>query len=566
MNRGKNKTVRHKRLLDRVLLITVIFGLLSVGWLAESGLAGLGSALNPGNWGGPAGLQVKPPEIPPATPIDDISFSSADSILSLRGYRLTLPGEIWQSAYDPSSNTVLVGYFVSGKKDYTTKNCRIVLVDITQKKSVWSVASNGIIEHLVGGAAVIGNIFGPSYGQSQVLDATSGQFIRQAETDIRELDDNIVLTFSDTGYAQIDMKSGKFVWEKNSSPYLGYKKIYRDGDQMLVVADGIESFKLENGEGWKFESSTSHDATGKAIREQVALGVLGAVSGTDDYTTFGAMNQVHTEVTHNACSQPLRADSLIYFAAEKTLFGIEAQSGKCKWQAEMPRELGSLKLVLADSNLAVVGTGWKYVDFVVRKAEHPSIGLYSLSKGEPIGIIELDKASVVLDVYYTHENIYVLLPGEIRQFSNTLVPIATFIMPKEYGQLIRFIPSDRNLIVRTITGIVALEPNTLKELWNVPGGKLEPVKMMGYRGKEFSEAAKPLWQQELEIRHSYSEGDTLWLAGQGGVKAIDLKSGRAIMEMSLDGDASISQHGVVEAMGGTNLTIIPLVKSNSQYK
>jgi outer membrane protein assembly factor BamB len=531
------------------------------GLLTGCGPVSLGDYLNPGNWGGPKGLQMKQAEVPSVVAVDNVRYYSADSALSLQGYRLNLPGEVWQAAYDHTSNAALAGYFVKGNKDYSTKNCRIALVDVARKKAIWATASNGKIEHLVNGAAVIGHMYGPSYGRSQVLNTTSGTFVREAEYNIQVLDDNCVLSLSKDKYARIDLLSGKSLWEERAAPSRGFRKTFRNNDQILVVAsDGLEALAIGTGGQWKLKTSTTSVNTGKHVAQKIARSAVASAFGVDYDPN---LDQDGAEVTHNACSPPLIVDSVVYFAARKTLFCIDIRTGSPMWQVELPKEFGSMQIVVMGTDVAVVGTGWKYVDFVVRKSVSPGIALYSRANGELRGVTELDKVPVVLDVSADDESVYLLLPGEIRRLSNKLSLTATYVMPADYGQLIRFVRASSGLFVRTVTGVIALEPRTLNKQWYQPGGQLVRAELIGYRGDdEYSDAARPLLQLDMETHHSYVTEETLWLAGQGGVRALDLRSGKLIMNISLSGDATINQHGVVEGIGGTNLTLIPLARNN----
>lgn len=440
-------------------------------------------------------------------------YVSSDSSISVDELEFTFPGTINETEYEADIQSIFISYKPKkGKNEY-------VLYDLNENKIQWMGKGNPYISIFSNDEILL------EKGKDRKLyDASNGNFIRDAEGYLYFLGDGRALILSPKKFALIDVRSGNEIWQKPGMDWEGYRWELWDGDWIYVIAKGLNAFKLEDGDGWNYLASTSHAAHGKEIARQAALSCLAAIGGGYNTSSY------HAELTHNVCTYPLPTENEVFFAARKNIYSFQKQTGNVIWETEIDEELGSMDLYkLSNDDLALVGDGWKYVDFVIKKATPPSIRLFDWGTGDLLAKFELEKSDLTFDFEESPNGFLLLTSDKLYQVDKDLELLGILESDEQYGQFVNILSSADTLVVRTSLGLLAVSANSLQKLWFVSLGNL-PVN-----------EPKDKWKIPLYVRNYINERSTFidnlyWTPTPNGLVAIDLEQqGKKVIEIPLLG-------------------------------
>jgi len=475
---------------------------------------------------------------------------SADSTQRLEGTHLTLPGKVLEYAYHHPTRKILIRYMKGAKQS------EFVLYDLAQQRAQWAVKSNAVISTLKETAAIL-HFQGP-----KVLDARDGRFLRDGEpgfwTTSRE---NVALSLTKDKYAGVNLLTGGELWQRAGNDCEGYRWAMTDSAWVYVVANGVQAFQLANGEGWAFTTSTSSKAVGKEVGKHVALGILGALTGTIPTAGWDP------DLTHNLCSYPLVNNDRVYFAARDNVYCFEQKTGKVLWQTKLPQEPGTLIVAMAGPYVAVIGEGWKYRDYRIIKALPPMLALFDRNSGEPAGQFSTDTSDVFMDFNWQEKDAYFLTSKRLYHLDHQLKVMGMREAENGWGQFVRLLDSEKSVIARTANGIATIEANSLETIGHKKLGS-EKLNVKFETDPKWREGVTALVIKTNERQGKWRQQDIEWLVSDKGLSAVDFaEAAKVMMEVPFAGrNFKVHDDGVLITFDEKQLAVVDLsaVKKLSQ--
>jgi hypothetical protein len=406
------------------------------------------------------------------------------------------------------------------------------MYDLQQDRFLWGGDGNAQAGTLTGNIAVLNSL-----RSSELYDAESGALIRDSEPGlqiVKRPGEDVALCLTKDSFSRLDLATGKRVWSKTWKGWHGYCDSRVLDDQVFVVGDGLQVQRIEDGTGWTLAASTYHSGEAEALAKDVAATVL--------FAMVGGMYIGHSQakVTHNLSSLALVRGDRVYYAATKQMYCVDRETGTVLWQAELPHELGSMTLYNAGPNVALVGTGWKYVNFAKVHAWPPCIQLFEAMSGDTAGRFEAEKSEVFSDFRWADSACYFLTPSRLYRLGSDLTLKGARECTPEQGQFVRFMKAANPLAVRTTKGVLGLETSSLDVMWYRDLGDnlteaLPPPKLVKQQG-HWPEAFLATKLKQREDAQSWSVGNCEWLSGTRSYAAIDVTHQGVIMrELPLTG-------------------------------
>jgi hypothetical protein len=468
----------------------------------------------------------------PSVSCEPLRVTSPDSTMTVEGMRLTFAGKVDDGVYDAESGRLIVECIPANKTKRDPKNVELVMYDVGQRKVLWSSRGNAQISALADSVAILTN-----YHFTKVCDAATGTFLREAEPGLQTLRQDgpdVGLCLTEKMYSRIDLTSGRRFWFKPGRKWHGYRWHIRQGDRMYVVADGLQSFSLEDGNGWGFDAPTYHSGMAEAIATDVALSVLGALAGGM------YVGNTQAKQTHNLCSLPMTRGNRVYFAATKNVYCLDSDSGRVIWKADLPHELGTMQLRPAGPNVALIGNGWKYVNYGMVRARPPSVRLYNLESGTPAGEFVLEKDDVFCDFRWADSCCYFLTPSHLYVLAPDLTLKGALDRTAAHGEFLRFVAVDSELVIRTTNGLIAVAVPSLERIWLRDLGYTltpEPITSKAVRGtKNWADAYIAGQLRQHDDYQCWSDVKLEWLPGTRGYVAMERARGGPIkIELPVSG-------------------------------
>lgn len=486
-----------------------------------------------------------------------VSVTSEDSLLTCEGIRLDLPGYPVQAAFDDSTGMILVSYTQdsTGKNRY--KKMQYLLHDTRQDRTEWCGKGNPIIANLYGNTGLLAYAW-----KTHLFDFSRDSVITDLPNLVWSYRDGMILDLTKDNYRRLDHRDGTTLWKKPGSKNKGYRRVVRSGDWAYVTAEDFKAVDTRNGEGWEYLASTSHEATGKAVAQGIFMGLLSAFSGSNYYGSGP-----HADVTHNVCSQPLVVGDRVYYAARKSIYCFEKATGTVVWSVELPKELGSMQFYNAGPYVALVGLGWKYVDFVRREAEPPTVVFISQADGTIASQVEIPEVKIALDFAWLGEESLLLTPNRLIRFGKDLVIKEALDVTDDQGRFLRFLPDSAALIVRSSTGITCYDRSAFDQLWQARLAGHDSVTTSGPAAKPgFAADLIAVGLKEIDEDNSFRKDSLmLFTIPDGQITGIDLSNkGRLAFEVRLGAtSAAVRDDGVAYLFAGKSVTVLPLNKISS---
>ena len=349
------------------------------------------------------------------------SLPNGDSIQIVE-YTLDKSAMVENVDYDESLEILLIKY-TQNEEGYMKQ------YDLSKNKTTWDANSNMSISILQNNNLILSDPKG-----EKLYDAQKGEFIRETEKYLYLLSDGRTLQLSPEVFAGLDVRTGKKYWEGTGAEWKGYREQYLDEEWCFVVAEGLHAIKIDDGRKWEYTTPTSYTNVGKEVAKQVALSCLAALAG--GYST----SAYKPDITMNMNSEPLILDNEIYFAALDKIVCLDKASGKLIWESQIDPELEGMKLYnISETEIALLGTGTKILNFGMEKSNPPTIRIFKKKDGKVIALYALDKEAIAQSFSSTEEELFLLIPTELMIFNRDLKLIGVVETKKEYRNFLKII-------------------------------------------------------------------------------------------------------------------------------
>ena len=504
-------------------------------------------------------LKYEVVETPDYVATSKVSYESPDKTLSWKGAKVSISGKVYDADFDNNRHAVLFNF----SKDKKAKTKQILLYDIETDNILWSAQTNATNFLTGNGAALV-----EGYKKRHVLSHSDGSFIREGEPGLYLMDGETIVLNKDM-IARIDLLSGDIIWQwqglstnRTTMDFIrpdygvgnGYREEYRHGDWLYIVYDWMYAFDVESGDGWNYKVSTSHKGHAEALAKEAAFACLAAFAGTHQTTA------VQAKLYHNQNSAPLVEEERTYIAARSNIYCFERTTGDVVWEAKLPREYGGLGLLRAGQYLAVIGKGWKYIDYAIKKDQKPSILLVDPYSGEQMGYLEFDEESVVQDFKWLEDRVLLLTPTRLYSLSHDLLITEVREVTETEGAFLRFMRfGDDEIVIRTSLGLIAVDPEDMSTVWYKILGDAPKYNASATLSGHWKEGARWVLDHGRENNRNHSSHGLEWLSiSSGGIVGVDLDNqGEIVMEIDLGTeDFQFDREGVI-GKGDGFLIVLP---------
>lgn len=177
-----------------------------------------------------------------------------------------------------------------------------------------------------------------------------------------------------------DRSSGAMFWKKPwevvTTPHF---RVWREGDHLFSVADGLRNTSLSDGKQWGFKEKIWHKNHAAEIAGILLTSVAGALGGGGYYGNMPSANMIY-----GLFSNPLVADSVVYFASEEHLTCLSVNSGSKIWQRNLQGRPSTAVLLKFNDLGIMVETGTDIKDQSTRETKNPYVSAFSLASGEEV--------------------------------------------------------------------------------------------------------------------------------------------------------------------------------------
>jgi len=510
-------------------------------------------------------LELQSVDVLPTVEVETIKEVATGASYTLTGKKYRFPSTIKEVQYNPAWQQMAVNYTLS------RRNGAYAIYDVAKEQLNWSNQGDYALSMLQR------DIVMASYQDKKILMNTEdGLPIRWVNKDnFVVIDDSVALKL-DNRFSRVNLRTGSIKWSRpGENRFEGWMSDELDGDWMYVIADGLHGFNLNTGEGWYHQAKTDYDATrgGKAVANGIMIGlnILSIAAGGpyfDDFLYFDPMR------AHNIYAKPKIDGDQLYFADRKSIIGLDKKTGKARWETVVKEELGVSDLKLLSKNeLLLFGKGYRYVDYALDKDKQAALYLIDANDGEILEKKELPTGETIINHAINDAFIYALTEGHIYRFDKGLEKGKRVELSAVYGAPLRVVTwssvgyddflttdtPDFPLVIRTMQGVVALHPVTLKELWYKRLGSISNNQPQVLNSDEWQ---LPILSQEAEMRRSWVDesNEVFWFAKNGKIIGLDLlNEGATVAEFELDTDDFwYVGDGELVQFGGRDVRILSL--------
>ncbi len=316
-------------------------------------------------------------------------------------------------------------------------NGRIIQYDLINGKTVWSkrIGKSDKID-LYGNSLVL-----TRNNSSRFLDAYSGSVRMRFDNNFYLFDEvhNIGLGYSFYGFNElegIDMNTSQVLWKRKVNRDYGWNNsFYANDATLIVVAGGIHSINIKNGNGWSYETKTGKKDYSGTIAANVVGLALGLLTGTFVVSTGHS-------VVHDLVSNLWSDSTNFYLASTEQIAKIDNLSGRVLWKSQfVTNEVGSSYVFKNRDVVCVVNRGFAYMNGRYIRFGKPFIAAYNDVTGAEIykkQIVVGDEAVTGFDI--RDNNLFLLLGNRMMKFAiETGTKLAEEYFPeKNFGELTGF--------------------------------------------------------------------------------------------------------------------------------
>lgn len=337
----------------------------------------------------------------------------------IKGIEYIFPDRIHEAFLDTTNGFLTVQLRGLRKGKWLSNKGNIIQYDLPNKNLLWSKK----IAYQASSLQQFSNtmIFTVA-NKSQCLDIRSGNKIWEVKNNFYYVDpiNNIGIGYrfkNSTGYSNelegIDLKSGKVIWKRDLNREYGWNNLFYTNDStMIVVAAGLHSININNGQGWDYNTKTGKkDYTGT-----VAANAVGVAAGLLTGTFF--MSTGHNLV-RDVVSNCLVDSSYIYFASKEQLSKIDEQTGEIIWTYPFPNDLVSKSSIfLNDSLIFMVNKGYAFMGNRQLDFGKPFIAAFDRETGKQKYLTLInEKKDPIQDFQILHDEVFLVFKNRIAKYS-----------------------------------------------------------------------------------------------------------------------------------------------------
>ncbi len=361
----------------------------------------------------------------------------------IKGIEYIFPERIHESFMDTTNGFLTVQLRGLRKEKWLSNKGNILQYDLNNKNLLWSKK----IAYQASNLQQFSNtmIFTVA-NKSYCLDIRTGNEIWEVKNNIYYVDpvDNIGIGYrfkSSTGYSNelegIDLKSGNVIWKRDLNREYGWNDVFHTNDStMIVVAAGLHSININNGNGWDYNTITGKkDYTGTVAANAVGV-AAGLLTGTF------VMSTGHNLV-RDVVSNSLVDSSFVYFASKEQLSKIDKQTGVIAWKYPFPNDLASKSSIfMNDSVVFMVNKGYAFMGYRQLDFGKPFIAAFDRETGKQKYLTLINvKKDPILGFQILQDEVYLVFKNRIARYS---IKTGSQIIEKEfpennYGDLKNFV-------------------------------------------------------------------------------------------------------------------------------
>ena len=155
----------------------------------------------------------------------------------------------------------------------------------------------------------------------------------------------------------IDLNTGEVLWSIDliDREYGWNDSFYINDSTFIVVASGLHSINIKNGEGWDYNTVTGQkDYSGTIAKNAIGIG-LGLLTGTFVISTGH-------DLVRDVVSNVSEDDSYFYLSSKEQIAKIDKQKGNVIWEQAFPKNHASKSSIfIEDDLLFMINKGYAYM-------------------------------------------------------------------------------------------------------------------------------------------------------------------------------------------------------------
>lgn len=338
----------------------------------------------------------------------------------IQGIEFTFPERIHETYLDTTNGFLtaqLRGLSKNGK--WLENTGTVVQYDIVHRKVLWHKRISYQYSNL---QQFSNTMIFTNGNESHCLDIRTGIEIREVKNNIYYVDptSNIGMGYrfkGSAGYSNelegIDLNNGNVIWKREINREFGWNDIFYTNDStMVVVAAGLHSVNIRNGQGWDYHAVTGKkDYTG-TVAANAAGAALGILTGTF------VMSTGH-DLVRDLVSNCLVDSTYIYFASKEQLVKIDKQSGELVWMFPFSDDLASKSSIfMNDSTVFMINKGMAFMGYRQLDFGKPFLAAFNKQSGKQIFLSFINaNDDPILSYYIKNREIFLVFKSRIAKYS-----------------------------------------------------------------------------------------------------------------------------------------------------
>lgn len=335
------------------------------------------------------------------------------------GLEYTFPENIYITSLD--TLTGLHSFQLRGlnKKEEFNNKGLLVAYDLNKNKYLWSKKIQYNISYI---KQINSKILHKFEGKSTCLDLISGRKLWKVINDIYFVDpiNDIGLGYkfkTTTGYSNelegINLKNGKSIWSIDLNKEYGWNDVlYKNDSTLIIVASGLHSVNIKNGEGWDYFTKTGENNYSGMFAAAAAGVAVGLVTGV-------FLIPVGHNVVLDIVSNTIMDTSYIYFSSKEQLVKIDIHTGEIIWKYPFPNDLPSKSSIfINDSLIFMINMGYAFMGNNQIIYGKPFIAAFDNQTGEKkyLTLIK-NNEEPILNFKVLNNDLYLIFKNKISKYS-----------------------------------------------------------------------------------------------------------------------------------------------------
>ncbi|MDR0232090.1 MAG: PQQ-like beta-propeller repeat protein [Dysgonamonadaceae bacterium] len=364
------------------------------------------------------------------------------------GTEYAFPDIIYKTFLDTVSGLLTVQLRGTSKNEKWLNNTgHILQYDLNEQKLMWSKKIAYLTSELLQAENVMIYMVHNKFGsKSSSLDIYTGKELWKSNHTIYHIDPinrigvgykpNIGFN-SKNKLEGIDLDNGNALWKMNLNREYGWNDAFHINDStLIVVASGLHSINILNGDGWDYEAITGvKDYTGTVAAAAIGL-AAGLLTGTFLIPTG-------YDLVSDLGSNVLMDDLDFYFSSKEKLVRIDKQTGEIIWEQPLPKDLtGKSTIFIEDDRIFMINEGIAFVGNRQVSFGGPFIAAFDRETGKQIFMATTGvKKDPILSYQLTGNEILLAFKDRLTKYTKET---GQFIMERnfhknEFGELKYFI-------------------------------------------------------------------------------------------------------------------------------